>query len=194
MDTNAFKAELIAHLPKLRGHAMALTGSSAAADDLIQDTMVRAWRFREGFQDGSNMAAWLNRILRNTFYTAAVAQKHTVQDVDGKYAAQLSCKPEQEWRVKYGELLNALQLLTQEAREGLLLVVAEGLTYEEAAEIAGCPVGTMKSRVNRARERLAELIDIDLPRASQRAARRAPAPAQGRTGGRFEWTPTANAA
>lgn len=199
METNQFKAELVALLPKLRGHAMALTGSSAAADDLIQDTMVRAWRFRDSFQEGSNMAAWVNRILRNTFYTAAVAQKHTVQDVDGKFAAQLSCKPEQEWRVKYGELLTALKYLTAESRDALLLVVAEGLSYEEAAEVAGCPVGTMKSRVNRARERLAELIDVDLPRASQRVranAERRPAARAGyaSAGRRNEWAPTANAA
>lgn len=191
MDTNQFKAELVALLPKLRGHAMALTGSSAAADDLIQDTMVRAWRFREGFQEGSNMGAWVNKILRNTFYTTAVAQKHVVQDVDGKYAAQLSCKPEQEWRVKYGELMSALRLLTPEARDALLLVVAEGMSYEEAAEVAGCPVGTMKSRVNRARERLAELIDVDLPKANQRAAQRA-APRVSAV--RPAWAPTANAA
>jgi RNA polymerase sigma-70 factor (ECF subfamily) len=191
MDTNQFKAELLALLPKLRGHALALTGSRAAADDLIQDTMVRAWRFREGFQEGSNMAAWVNKILRNTFYTAAVAQKNTVQDVDGLYAAQLSCGPEQEWRVKYGELMSALQLLTTEARDALLLVVAEGLSYEEAAEVAGCPVGTMKSRVNRARERLAEMIDVDLPKANQRAAARA---ASLRGAPRPAWTPTATAA
>ncbi len=168
MDTDPFKAELIALLPKLRGHAIALTGSSAAADDLIQDTMVRAWRFRASYKAGSNMGAWVNRILRNSFYTSTAAQRHVVQDVDGRYAAQLSCKPEQEWRVKYGELLAALAHLAAESRDALLLVVAEGLSYEEAAEVAGCPVGTMKSRVNRARERLAELIDVDLPRSKQR--------------------------
>lgn len=192
METNAFKAELVSHLPKLRGHAIALTGSSVAADDLVQDTMVRAWRFRDGFQDGSNMAAWLNRILRNTFYTAAVAQKRTVQDVDGRYAAQLSCKPEQEWRVKYGEFQAALLTLTPESRDALLMVVGEGHSYEEAAEIAGCPVGTMKSRVNRARERLAELIDMDLPKAHARAGRREPAARPATP--RLQWAPTASAA
>jgi RNA polymerase sigma-70 factor (ECF subfamily) len=185
MDTNAFKSELIALLPKLRGHAMALTGSSSAADDLIQDTMVRAWRFRDSFQDGSNMAAWVHRILRNTFYTNTAAERRVVQDVDGVHAAKLTCGPDQEWRVKYGELLAALQKLTAEARDALLLVVAEGLSYEEAAEIVGVPVGTLKSRVNRARERLAELTQVDLPKANQRAARAAARP---------QWEPTANAA
>jgi len=192
MDTNAFKAELVALLPRLRGHAMALTGSSAAADDLIQDTMVRAWRFRDGFQDGSNMAAWVHRILRNTFYTNATAERRTVQDVDGLHAAQLTCEPDQEWRVKYSELLAALQQLTAEARDALLLVVAEGMSYEEAAEVAGCPVGTLKSRVNRARERLAELTQVDLPKANQRAQARASERKEAAV--RRGWEPTANAA
>jgi RNA polymerase sigma factor (sigma-70 family) len=157
MDSNQFKADLIAFLPRLRGHAMALTGSSAAADDLVQDTVFRAWRFRDTFQDGSNMSAWVSKILRNTFYTLATSQRHVVQDVEGAYAARLSCQPEQEWCVKYGELISALQLLTPKARDALLLVVAEGMSYEEAAAVAGCPVGAMKSRVNRARKRLAEL-------------------------------------
>lgn len=190
MDTNVFKSELIALLPKLRAHAIGLAGSSAAADDLIQDTMVRAWRFRDSFQEGSNMAAWAHRILRNTFYTTVVAERRTVQDVDGIHAAQLTCAPDQEWRVKYGELLGALTKLTAEARDALLLIVADGMSYEEAAEVAGVPVGTMKSRVNRARERLAELVDVDLPKANVRAARANDV----RTAATRRWEPTANAA
>jgi RNA polymerase sigma-70 factor (ECF subfamily) len=192
METNAFKSELIALLPKLRAHAIALSGSASAADDLIQDTMVRAWRFRDTFQDGSNLAAWVHRILRNTFYTSATTARRTVQDVDGMYAAQLTCNPEQEWRVKYSELLSALGKLSEESRDALLLIVAEGMSYEEAAEIAGVPVGTLKSRVNRARERLAELIDIDLPKANQRAAARAAGLRP--SAPRPRWEPTADAA
>lgn len=170
---------------------MALTGSSAEADDLIQDTMVRAWRFREGFREGSNLNAWVNKILRNTFYTSSVARRNTVQDVDGKYAAALTCDADQEWRMKYSDLTRALQSLTPESRDALLLVVAEGLSYEDAAEISGCPVGTMKSRVNRARERLAELIDVDLPKANMRAGRRRAAAVSGADS---KWALTANAA
>lgn len=167
-----FRDELIALMPRLRRYAMALTGSSAEADDLVQDSLVRAWRFREGFQQGSNLNAWAHRIVRNTFYTSAQSRRNTVQDVDGKYAAQLSCNPDQEWRLQYGELLSALDKLTDDARDALLLVVAADMSYEEAAEIAGCPVGTMKSRVNRARERLAELVGIDLSRPKPRAERK----------------------
>ena len=179
-----FKDELVRLMPRLRSYAMVLTGNSAEADDLVQDALVRAWRFRDGFQEGSNLKAWLLKIVRNTFYTNVHGKKNTVQDVDGKFAAKLACDPDQEWRLQYGELLGALERLTDEARDALLLVVAADLSYEEAAEISGCPVGTMKSRVNRARERLAELVDADLPkarlrveRAQRRSAPPAPAPA-----------------
>ncbi len=127
---------------------------------------MRAWRSRECFQLGTNLKAWLFKIVRNTFYTNMVKRRHTVQDVEGKMAARLACTPEQEWRLQYGELLNAMDRLTPEAREALLLVVASGLSYEEAAAVCGCAVGTLKSRVNRARERLAKLVDHDLPPAA----------------------------
>lgn len=158
--SDPFRDEVIALIPPLRGYAIALTRSSADADDLVQDALVRAWQFRSGFRVGTNLKAWLYRILRNTFYTQVQKQRATVQDVDGKLAAALSCNPDQEWRIAYDELLEALALLSQDTRDALLLVVAAGLTYEEAAEISGCAVGTMKSRVNRARERLAQLTDF----------------------------------
>jgi RNA polymerase sigma-70 factor (ECF subfamily) len=139
-----------------------LTRSSVDADDLVQDALVRAWQFRSGFRMGTNLKAWLYKILRNTFYTQVEKRRATVEDVDGRLAASLSCEPDQEWRIAYDELLDALQLLSQDTRDALLLVVAAGLTYEEAAEISGCAVGTMKSRVNRARERLAQLTDFGL--------------------------------
>jgi|SRR5690606_23743014 RNA polymerase sigma-70 factor (ECF subfamily) len=176
---DTFKTELVALMPRLRGYAMALTGSAVEADDLVQDALLRAWRFRDSFQEGSNLTAWMCKILRNTFYTAAVARRRTVQDVEGKFAARLACGPDQEWRVQYGEMLDALEELTPEARDALLMVVAAGLSYEEAAEIAGCPIGTLKSRVNRAREHLAELVDVDLPKARRRAQKSAHAAAAG---------------
>ncbi len=100
--------------------------------------------------------------MRNTFYTQVARRRKTVQDVDGRLAGQLVSNPDQEWRLVYDELLQALGQLSQDIRDALLLVVAAGLTYEEAAEVTGCAVGTMKSRVNRARERLLQLTDFDL--------------------------------
>jgi len=164
--SDPFKDQVIALIPPLRGYAMSLTGSSTDADDLVQDALMRAWRSRECFQVGTNLKAWLFKIVRNTFYTNMVKRRNTVQDVEGKLAARLACTPEQEWRLQYGELLNAMDRLTPDAREALLLVVASGLSYEEAAAVCGCAVGTLKSRVNRARERLAKLVDHDVPAAA----------------------------
>ena len=160
--SDRFRDEVIALIPPLRGYASALTRSSVDADDLVQDALVRAWQFRAGFQVGTNLKAWLYKILRNTFYTQSMKARKTVQDVDGRLAAQLVSNPDQEWRLVYDELLSALDHLSQDTRDALLLVVAAGLTYEEAAEVADCAVGTMKSRVNRARQRLAELTDFEL--------------------------------
>ena len=123
---------------------------------------MRAWRSRASFEMGTNLKAWMFKIVRNTFYTSMAKRRHTVQDVEGKLAARIACSPEQEWRVQYGEILAAMDRLTPDAREALLLVVASGLSYEEAAEVCGCAVGTLKSRVNRARERLAKLVDHDI--------------------------------
>jgi RNA polymerase sigma-70 factor (ECF subfamily) len=178
----AFRSELVAMIPRLRGYAMALTRSSAEADDLVQDALLRAWRFRDGYQPGGNLGAWLSKILRNTYYTSVRARWNTVQDVDGRHAAQITCEPDQEWRLKHGELLYALSQLTDLMREALLLVVAQGLSYEEAAEVTGCPVGTMKSRVNRGRERLAEIMgERPEPRRERSSRPRLPA---GRAPGR----------
>jgi RNA polymerase sigma-70 factor, ECF subfamily len=145
-------------IPQLRGYAIALTRSSSEADDLVQETLTRAWRFRAGYASGTNLKAWLYKILRNCFHTETASRRATVQDVDGRLAAQLTCGPEQEWFMQYRDLLAAMTHMTPNCREALLLVVASGLTYEEAATVSGCAVGTMKSRVNRARSQLAKLL------------------------------------
>lgn len=179
--SDPFRDEVVALIPPLRGYAIALTRSSAEADDLVQDALVRAWQFRSGFKVGTNLKAWLYKILRNTFYTQAEKRRRTVQDVDGKYAAQLVCDADQEWRLVYDELLAALGKLSPDTRDALLLVVAAGLTYEEAAEITGCAVGTMKSRVNRAREKLATLTDFELGGSSREAPQQAVSSTQDRS-------------
>jgi RNA polymerase sigma-70 factor (ECF subfamily) len=156
--------DVTALIPQLRAYAIALTRSSTDADDLVQETLTRAWRFRDGF-DGANLRAWLFKILRNRFHTEIASRKSVIQDVEGRAAAQLSCGPEQDWFVRYQELLTAIARLTPLSREALLLVVASGLTYEEAAQVTGCAIGTMKSRVNRARAHLAALTDFVRPEA-----------------------------
>lgn len=96
-----FAAEIHALAPRLRAYAMALTRSSADADDLVQETLMRAWRSRERFEPGTNLKAWLHMILRNAFYTQAHKTRGTVQDVDGRLAGQLTSQPDQEWRLRY---------------------------------------------------------------------------------------------
>jgi RNA polymerase sigma-70 factor (ECF subfamily) len=161
--SDGFPKDVIALIPLMRAYAMSLTRSRPEADDLVQDTLVRAWRFREAYQPGTNLKAWLYKILRNIFYTNHARRPLVVQDVDGKLTAQLACTANQEWQVRFGELLRSLDRLTPDTRDALLLIVVAGLSYEEAAEVCSCAVGTLKSRVSRARRRLAELLDYELP-------------------------------
>lgn len=153
--------ELPEHLPALRAFAMSLTRSSAAADDLVQDTIVKAWSNIDRFQAGTNLRAWLFTILRNTFYSDRRKRKREVPDPDGIHAAQLSEKPAHDGRLAMNDFLHAFDKLTPEHREVLILVGASGFAYEEAAEMMGVAVGTVKSRANRARARLAELLNLE---------------------------------
>ncbi len=149
--------EMVRLIPKLRAHAFVLTRSSAEADDVVQETLARAWRFRKTFQPGSNLKAWLFRILRNV-YLAGLSRPKLVSDPEGRFTRDLRTEPDQEWRLQYDELMEALGELNEQTRQALLLVVGSGFTYEEAAQACGCSVGTVKSRVSRGRERLVQLI------------------------------------
>ena len=133
-------------------------GDPDRADDLVQDTVVRALANRSSFREGRNLQAWLFTILRNGFYTQLRKNAREIEDADGTYASRLCTPPDQLDRLHVQELCAALEHLSIEHREVLLLVGAEGISYEDAALICGCAVGTIKSRVNRARQRLAELL------------------------------------
>jgi RNA polymerase sigma-70 factor (ECF subfamily) len=154
-----FRDGVVALIPQLRAYATALTRSSVEADDLVQDTLVRAWNYRGSFRPNTQLKPWLYKILRNRLYTLTASRRNTVQDVDGRFAASLAIAADQDWRLEFNELLGALETLSDETREAILLVLAAGLTYEEASDVAGCLVGTMKSRVNRGREQLARRLD-----------------------------------
>jgi len=160
-ETVEWRDAVIALLPPLRAFAWSLSRNSADADDLVQDTLIKAWTNKDKFEPGTNLRAWLFTILRNTYYTAAIKRRREVADEDGKHAARLSAAPTQEWSVAMKAMQAALQQLPPEHREALVLVGAAGLTYEEAAEICGCALGTIKSRVNRARARLLRIMDAD---------------------------------
>ncbi|QIE47659.1 RNA polymerase sigma factor [Pseudohalocynthiibacter aestuariivivens] len=155
------KDELVTHLPAMRAFAMSLTRNAATADDLVQDAVVKAWSNFDKFQPGTNLRAWLFTILRNTFYSLHRKRRREVEDPDGVMADQLSEKPEHDGRLAMNDFRTAFAQLNDEQREALVLVGAEGFSYEEAAEMCGCAVGTIKSRTNRARKRLAELMNVD---------------------------------
>ena len=160
--SDSFLSQMVALIPKLRTYGLVLTRSDAEADDLVQETCLRAWRFREGFTDGTNMKAWLIRIMRNQYLDRANADRHIIEDVHGHHAAALVSLPTQELNLQYNEVLAGLRLLSEDTREAILLTAADGFTYSEAAQLCGCPVGTMKSRVNRAREFLTDYVDAGL--------------------------------
>lgn len=159
--TEAQEAELIGHIPDLRGFARSLASDPARADDLVQDTILKAWSSFDGFAEGTNMRAWLFTILRNTFYSTHRKTRREVEDIDGKIAAQVIEQGAQESAMAMRDFQQAFATLPPEQREALTLVGASGLSYEEAAEICECAVGTIKSRVNRARARLTEILALD---------------------------------
>jgi len=149
---------LLAQIPDLRASAFLLCGSKDRADDLVQDTVLSAWAHLDDFQAGTNMGAWLFTIMRNRFRTDYRKSRRWVQDVNGQYAERLTSKPEQEgWSIS-ADLRYALAQLPAYQREALILVGAKGLSLVEAAAVCGCEVGTIKSRTNRGRARLAELL------------------------------------
>jgi RNA polymerase sigma-70 factor (ECF subfamily) len=161
MSFDTVKEELVEHLPALRSFALSLTRNRATADDMVQDTVVKAWTNIEKFKEGTNLRAWLFTILRNNFYSSRRKLNREVADVDGTFAAGLSVKPDHDGRMQMAEFRRAFEQLPDEQREALILVGASGFSYEEAAEMTGAAVGTIKSRANRARTRLAEILQFD---------------------------------
>lgn len=159
--SSSWRDDVVALIPTLRAFAFSLSRNAADADDLVQETLVKAWTNRDKFAEGTNLRAWLFTILRNTFYTAVVRRKREVPDENGALAERQSSPPSQDWCMALSNLHDALSELPDEHREALVLVGGAGLTYEEAAEICGCALGTIKSRVNRARARLLKIMDAD---------------------------------
>jgi RNA polymerase sigma-70 factor (ECF subfamily) len=152
---------MLAAVPGLRAFAISLCGNVDRADDLVQETLLRAISSINSFQPGSNMSAWLFTILRNQFRSEYRKGRREVQDTDGSYLDSLKSLPEQHSRVEFEDFRDALATLPSVQREALLLVGASGFSYEEAAAICETAVGTIKSRVHRARTRLSKLLAID---------------------------------
>jgi len=157
----AIRDQVLDTVPSLRAFAISLCGNIDRADDLVQETMLRALSHIDSFEPGTNMPAWLFTILRNLFRSEYRKRRREVEDADGRYAETLKSHPEQPGRIEFEEFRTALAKLPADQREALILVGASGFSYEDAASICGCAIGTIKSRVNRARTRLADLLAID---------------------------------
>jgi RNA polymerase sigma-70 factor (ECF subfamily) len=155
----AFKEGLVALIPQLRAFARTLTGDAAAADDLAQDAMMKAWDARASFEMGTNMKAWTFMILRNQFYSEKRRSWRQTQLDQEAAERTLVAIDDPASPVALDELRLGLGMLPAEQREALILVGAGGFAYEEAAEICGCAVGTVKSRVSRARRALQAVLE-----------------------------------
>ena len=155
------RGAMLAAVPSLRAFAISLCGDVDRANDLVQETLLRAWSHLDSFEPGTNMSAWLFTILRNHFRTEYRKRRREVEDADGGYAERLTAREEQTAHIEFNELREGLMKLSADQREALILVGASGFSYEEATKICNCAVGTIKSRVNRARLRLAETLGVE---------------------------------
>jgi RNA polymerase sigma-70 factor, ECF subfamily len=155
----AFQRDLIALIPHLRAFARTLCGDAAAADDLAQDATLKAWDARASFQMGTNMKAWTFMILRNQFYSEKRRSWRQSQLDQEAAERTLVAADDPEAPVALDEMRLAMGMLPTEQREALILVGAGGFAYEEAADICGCAVGTVKSRVSRARRALQGILE-----------------------------------
>ncbi|TNC07511.1 sigma-70 family RNA polymerase sigma factor [Methylobacterium terricola] len=154
----AFRHGLIAEVPRLRRRALTLCNNHARADDLVQETLLKALAAQDRFTPGTHLSAWLYTILRNCFYSEYQKRAREVGDPDGLFAASLVSLPAQDGNLDLRDVQSALDRLVPDQREALLLSAVHDLSYEDIAMAMECRVGTVKSRINRARARLAEML------------------------------------
>jgi RNA polymerase sigma-70 factor (ECF subfamily) len=159
-NNDALQHEMMAHVPNLRAFARSLAGTLDRADDLVQETLVKAWKNRDRFAEGSNMKAWLFTILRNTFLSERRKRKNEVEDRDGAMAEQLTASGGQAGHMDALDFQRVFHKLPVDQQEALVLVGLEGFSYEDAALMCATAVGTIKSRVSRARAKLADLMGV----------------------------------
>ncbi|HWW64765.1 MAG TPA: sigma-70 family RNA polymerase sigma factor [Sphingomonadaceae bacterium] len=164
LSDEEFKVELGRVIPHLRAFGRSLSGNRDLADDLVQETLLKAWAARKRFQAGTNMRAWTFIILRNLFLSQMRRARFKGEWDDVTANRLLAAPASQDRHVELGDMQRALLHLPQPQREALILVGAGGFAYEEAAAICGCAVGTIKSRVARGRVALEALLtDGSLP-------------------------------
>jgi RNA polymerase sigma-70 factor (ECF subfamily) len=156
------RTAMLAAMPKLRAFAISLCRNGDQAEDLVQDTLLRACANIMSFTPGTNMLAWLCTILKNHFLSQCRRRYGRSEDIND-HTDSVASKPMQIAHTECNELWEALAKLEPRQREVLIMVGASGLSYDEAAKICGCPMGTIKSRVNRARAQLAQLLSNESP-------------------------------
>ncbi|MEW6255351.1 MAG: sigma-70 family RNA polymerase sigma factor [Pseudomonadota bacterium] len=161
-EMKALRDQVLDLLPALRAFARSLTRNRTEADDLVQETLLKALSNIEKFDPGTNLRAWLFTILRNTYYTEIRKRRRESDGISTLAQQDSNMGPGQEWAVTLRSLKEALELLPSDQREALVLVGAAGLSYEEAADVCGCALGTIKSRVNRARAKLLTLMGAEV--------------------------------
>jgi len=159
VDAPLPQPELVAAIPRLRRYARVLTGESTRADDLVQETLARAWEKRRLWAAGTDLRAWLFTIMHNVFVNQRAtarrdAQSVSLDDDDNGVARELAVRPNQHLRVELGEIVRELARLPAEQREVLILAAVEEMRYEEIAKVLAIPIGTVMSRLSRARDKL----------------------------------------
>lgn len=154
------REEIVTHLPALRAFAVTLSQNQALADDIVQDAVIKAWTNFDKFEEGTNLKGWLFAILRNGFISYRRKTGREIEDIDGIHAKALITKPVNDGKLLFLEIQSAFRKLPLDQREALILIGVSGFTYEEAAALCQVPVGTVKSRANRARARLADELGL----------------------------------
>lgn len=182
--SDGFSSDVIEMIPKLRAYARALARDQHDADDLVQETLAKALRYHDRFQQGTMLKAWLFTIMRNTYFTAV--KKHTRERPGMKdcVSATVMVEPDHDRVLAQKELMAAIERLPTQYREMLILVVLLGESYEAAAALCNCAMGTVKSRVNRARNMV--MADLAGSARSPRYDKADPVPALRRAGGQAE--------
>jgi RNA polymerase sigma-70 factor (ECF subfamily) len=158
-----FRKELLELIPFLRAFSRSLCGDRELADDLAQDALAKAWQSRATFRAGSNLKAWLFTILRNQFYSDRRRAWRQAPWDEGAVERMPTAGGEQTWAIQLSDMARAMRMLPAEQREALILVGAGGFSYEDAAKIANCAIGTVKSRVARARMALTAILERNAP-------------------------------
>ncbi|MGF9567587.1 sigma-70 family RNA polymerase sigma factor [Neorhizobium sp. JUb45] len=148
-------AEMLVEVPALRTFARRFHRNGPDAEDLVQDTLMRAMASADKFHPGSRLRSWMFTIMRNRFCTKFASSKREMVGIEDDASGRMVTLPTQEWSIRGHELEKAIAVLPRHQSDALVMVLIDALSYEDAAKQSGCAIGTIKSRVNRARHQLA---------------------------------------